>query len=338
MTQTSMHRLLFLYGADTYRSFEKLRAIQQRYREKAAGDTNLVTLASDMDSMTFMRHVQALPFLATTRLVIVRNLCLEGQKQLQDAIADLLPKIPSSTVVLFYESGSPDRRTRLFKLLKTTATATEYPLLSVVDRTRWLKQQLEDTVGSAPAEVVTYLGETIGSDLWRAINEIEKLRLFLQDRPMDSLTRQELEALLPASPMADIFTLIDACVGQRPRQAFEELDRLLDQGENELYLLSMLQFGFRSLVLIVDAREQGHRTTSDISRSTGVNPYVVGKYLPHATRLSSPTLVEMYGELLETDAAIKTGRSVARDALERLLLVLTKTLRSRQHSYKNRLV
>lgn len=319
--------LIFLFGEDTYRSFAKLTAIKDRYRSSALGDTNLATLeASQTDPTEFVREVQALPFLAKSRLVVVRDLCLAGREQFREAVLRFLSKIPPTTIVVFYEAGVPDRRTKLFRALKTETRSTEYQALTESEQRQWISQQLIDAFGSAPIEVITHLGKSGGSDLWRLTEEIKKLRLYLSGRKIESVSLQELAVLLPSTDTADVFSLIDTVMRGSLKSVLRVYDRLIDQDENELYLLSMLQFGVRSLLLVVDAYEEGQRTTSAISRSTGMNPYVVGKYLPQAPKLASANLLGVYEQLLATDVAIKTGRVAPRDALEMLLLSLAKVV------------
>ena len=100
-----MHLLLF--GPNTYLSHQKLEEIKSKYLEKA-GDVNLSILDVEkgLEFERYLKEVATLPFLAKTRLIIVKNLFRFGKPALKEKIKESLKrsvtqKIPQTSVVVF---------------------------------------------------------------------------------------------------------------------------------------------------------------------------------------------------------------------------------------------
>lgn len=323
--------IIFLFGADTYRSHEKLRIIEQRYIDAALGDTNLKKLDGATLTFTdFVRQVMAVPFLAKTRLVVIENLLIAGRKDLQEEIDRFLPKIPESSVVCFFEKGVPDKRNRLFKQLVKNKFVEEFSLLDRVALEKWVRQRVAKLGFSLESKAVQFLIATVGSDLWRMANELSKLAAYAKSGLAASqsthqpplLTADQVAVMVFREDQADVFELAAAVARGDSRGGLAALRTLLAQGEAELYILSMITWQFRTLLAAVEAYESGVRHQYDLARAAGIAPFVAQKLLPLLPKLSLPGLLAHHDRLLDYDAAIKTGELEPTQALELLIVEL----------------
>jgi len=92
------------------------------------------------------------------------------------------------------------------------------------------------------------------------------------------------------------------------------LSELISFGENESYILSMIAFQFRNLLIVKEFLEKG-RSLDDI----GLHPYALKKAKIQANNFTNKQLREIYGKLLETDINIKTGNLKPHVALDLLI-------------------
>jgi len=71
--------LIFLYGQDSYRSWQKLNEIIQRYRKIDRSGLNLTIFEGEnLEFNEFKNSVESIPFLADKRLIVVKNLISQG--------------------------------------------------------------------------------------------------------------------------------------------------------------------------------------------------------------------------------------------------------------------
>ncbi len=108
-----------------------------------------------------------------------------------------------------------------------------------------------------------------------------------------------------------------------------QLKRVVDQGENEQYLIAMIASTFRSLALIRDSLDRGASSSASVAAATGLKPFVVGKQLMAAKRLTMPQLADLYLGLVELDAGLKNGTMASEVGLELFLMRTAETMGAR---------
>jgi len=309
--------ILFFYGEDTYRLKQKVKQLKEKYISASLGDTNLALI--DGKTATYdeiSRQVLAFPFLAKSRLVIVQNLLREAKKETQEKVVEFLKKIPETTVLVFVEEGKPDKRTVLFKKLAKEKTQEVLPLDETNIRS-WIAEEVEARGGQIDRVALEKLQQYIGNDLWRLSNEIDKLVTY-----DTNITQENIELLVKSQTESDVFALIDAIASKRKKQALLELHNLLENGANELYILSMIVYQYRNLLIVSDEVSRGARTHWDIAKSAKLHPFVAQKTLQIAKNYTFEELKNIYSELLDFDLDIKTGKVAPKIALDLLVLKL----------------
>ncbi len=317
--------VIFFYGEDDFRLKQAVKKLKEKFISASLGDTNLSIL--DGKTATFdeiVRQILAMPFLSRTRLVIIENLISDGNKLVHEKVVEFLPKVPSSTVLVFTETparggsalgGKPDKRTALFKKLIKADKVQEFVLLDEPKLRAWIKKEVDARGGIIEADAVTKLIEYIGSDLWRMSNEIAKLTAYGKQ-----LTAQNIELLVKSQVESDIFKLVDAVGQKNLKSALKECQNLLNAGENELYILSMIVYQYRNLLIIKDMTERDRNLNSwSLAKKAGLHPYVVQKTVAQVKSFSMENLKNAYRTLLDFDLRIKTGKIEGKAALSLLI-------------------
>jgi len=313
--------ILFLYGEDSYRSHEKLEQIKQKYISASLGDTNLAILDLEDKSINYdqiTRQILAMPFLAKTRLVITKNLLSKGSKSIQEKVEEFLKKVPDSTALLIYEGGKADQRTKLFKTLVKLSQSQEFKPLDPSQLKKWISDRLQENKLNADNSVIDKLIEYVGNDLWRQTNEINKLISFNNGL---QLTGEQAELLINPKIKSNVFDLIDSIANKNIQKSHNELQKLLKTGENELYILSMIVYQFRNLLIVKDIIDKSKNSNSfQVAKEAGINPYVLSKTILQAKNFSLEDLKYIYNQLMESDLKIKTGKLEPKLALDLLIL------------------
>lgn len=285
-----------LYGEDTFSSRQKLKEIKSRFKNKQ-GDLNLTILDGENLSFSeFQKQIQSLPFLSQKRLVIIKNFLLKNKDQkLSKKLEKLLDKIPEETILFFYEQGLPEK-SELFNKLNRLKKAQEFPLLRGYKLENWIKEEVENKGGKIEKEAVYLLESIVGSDLWRMENEIEKLVLFVASgKNKEPIKKEDVAFLVKSEIHPSIFALVDALGERDIKKATTLLHQLLSEGQSETYILSMIAYQFRNLLLVLDGS------------TSGLHPFVLEKTKRQLKNFDKKQLKNIYNNLLLTDYQIKTG-------------------------------
>lgn len=329
-----MAMIYLIYGDDSYRSWQKLQEIKRKYLDTSMDETDLAVIdASDLTLEAFRRQVQTLPFLAKKRLVIIRDLLSQGKQEVKESVAGILPSIPSTTLVFFYESGTPDKRQKLFQMLNKPKLAQQFQPLAGASLTNYLVEYAKEQGLALRPALANELVSLLGPDLWRLTQELEKLALYkmsslteirlggIPDRGSKNIIlaktgipdqvgndrkvvlEEDIRLLVSGTPEARVFDLLDA-LGMRNRpKALQLLSRLPAQ-EVDLGLLALIAGHYRNLVLIADGLRQG-QTKQQLAQALKLHPFVFAKAFDQAGRYSYEELAGCFQYLFQLDLAAK---------------------------------
>ncbi|HEY0087510.1 MAG TPA: hypothetical protein VGB37_01630, partial [Candidatus Lokiarchaeia archaeon] len=172
----------------------------------------------------------------------------------------------------------------------------------------------------------------VGNDLWQMKNEIEKLVSYKFSKRVDEAiassspvaNAREVDETISSSPPfndnqvvqvkdiellvkpkieTDIFKTIDAIAQKNKNLALRLLHKHLEKGDSPLYLLSMINFQFRNLLMV-----KSHKTEQGLNEDLGMHPYVIRKTTEQARKFTTSELKKIYQKIFKVDLSIKTGK------------------------------
>lgn len=255
--------------------------------------------------------LQSLPFLASKKLVVLRN--PSAQKQFIEQAEKLLVEVPETTDVILVETKL-DKRSSYFKFLKSKTDFHEFNELSEQELSTWLVQKAKDLGGELSPSDARFLAERVGANQQLLGQEIEKL---IHYDP--KISRDTIGLLTEPSHGSTIFQLIDAAINGRVKQAIELYDEQRLQKVEPYAIIGMLAWQLHVLAIIKTA---GERTDSEIAKEAKLNPFVVGKSKRIARKLQLIEIKKLTDDLLDLDIRLKSESIDPDEALKAYLLKL----------------
>lgn len=314
--------LIFLYGQDTYRLSQKLREIIEEYKKIHQSGLNLRFLdfsgsAGELSFKDFKDVFQQRSIFKEKRLIVLTDV-FSNKDLKQSFLKNIKNLVDSKDVIVISEKNKILDSNPLFKILKKKATSQEFKPLEGQDLKNWVKKEIERYRVKIEPEALQQIIDFIGNDLWRFSNEIKKLVNYKGKNSNLIITKQDIELLVRPKIEPDIFQTINFLASKNKKQALNLLKKHLEKGDNPLYLLSMISFQFRNLLMIRELIDK-NRPYFLISKETKLHPYVVKKSHAQAQRFSLSELKKIYQKIFEVDLNIKTGKLEPETALELLI-------------------
>ena len=219
----------------------------------------------------------------------------------------------------------PDARTKLFKALQKHAKSQEFDRLQPAMLKKWVVQEFERSTNGRPKvkinpDALELMIRLVGSDLWEMANEINKLSNYKAEGRSSAgiIKKEDVELLIRPSIENDIFRTIEAMASKDKRLALSLLHKHIENGDNALYLLSMIVYQFRNLLIIKELQDK-REPYALISKKSGLHPFVVQKSYYLCNQFSIEKLKKIYQKIFQVDSDIKTGKIEAETALDLLL-------------------
>jgi DNA polymerase III subunit delta len=310
--------IIFLYGADTYRSRQKLKEIKDKFRREVDPQgLNLSVLSGAQAKVgQLMDALSASPFLARKRMVVLEQLSeMDPTDDQKDALIDMFGRLlESDTVFVLWEEelGKRDLSGKLFKAVMKSKLVYEFASWDSRQVAGWMMQQLKTAGVTLEDRAWAYVSLGVGDNMWLAASETEKLIHFAQGSGKMSLSLDDTKDLVAAGLQDDVFALVDAVSKRQGREALWRLYQQLDSGSHELELLSMIIRQFRIWQQVADGLASG-MTPDMIAKIYKMHPFVVKKMSAQVSGSSLP-VHQVYRLLADTDAQIKST-GIAADVL-----------------------
>src|SRR3989344_1575448 len=307
--------IIFLYGEDSYRSKQKLEEIVNHYKASRKDWLNLMYIdAGQIEFSDFYNNFKVFSIFSEKKLIIVKNLF--SNKKFQEDFLEELKKLEDlKDVMVVYEPDVVDQRIKLFKELTKNCKSQEFKLLDGRILKAWAQKEFNALNQKINLDALDLFLSYVGNYLWRASSEIKKLHDFKQSL---TVKKEDIELLVRPKIEVDIFKTIDALAAKNKKQAFLFLQQHLDNGDNPLYLLSMITYQFRNLLTVKQLAQKGLMYDSIIKKS-GLHPFVVKKNYFQCHQFSFEELKHIYHKIFQIDLDIKTGRIEPETALDLLI-------------------
>ncbi len=274
------------------------------------GDLALEKL--DGEEATYERiteSIQSLPFLASKKLVVLRN--PGAVKQFTENFEQLLATIPETTDVVIVEP-KPDKRSSYYKALKKHADFKEFTELDGRALAGWLVEQASAEGGKLSPADAQYLVERVGASQQLLYHELQKLLSYNAE-----VTRQTIDQLTEPTPQSTVFELLDAAFAGNLKKALRVYEEQRAMKVEPQAILAMIAWQLHVLAIVKAA---GQRSPDEIAREAKLSPFVVRKTMNIARKLSIAEVKDLVHRTLLLDIRLKSEAVDADDALQHLII------------------
>ena len=322
-----MSNIIILYGNDEFAITRRLKDFESDFTDPTTAGMNTAHFESrSMSDEEFNNALNAMPFLAPKRLVILSNPSAKyNNPPARKKFGEYISKAPDSVKLVICENVE-DKKKDLEShwLLKWAGKHTDivktqaFMLPKQKDMPGWIINEVKKQEGRIEPPAAGKLAEMVGVDTRQAGMEIAKLLAYVNwARPIQG---SDVDAVCIVTSQQSIFEFVDALSQGNARVAQKLLHRLLEN-EDSFALWGMVVRQFR---LLIQAREilDGRGNRDDVARALGVHPFVAEKTAGQAARFTIGSLENIYHKLLGIDEGVKTGQITLDLALDTLIVEL----------------
>lgn len=251
-----------------------------------------------------------LPMMAARRVVRISDVRVSASaakdtlKEENEAVLASYLSNPSPHSVVIFIADELNGVRKIGKMLREKAVAVEFTALSDADLARWARDKIADRGADADEQTLRYLVASVGADVRRLTNEIDKLSTAAL--PAGIITTELIDDLVSNSRGIPNFDLTDHLLAGRKSKALEILTKILDDGSEPLALLGLISYNFRRLLMAKEMMSRGAERP-EVSRVVKLRYSDQEPFLAAARRADTARLSRMIKRLADTDLAIKTS-------------------------------
>lgn len=308
--------LYLLYGEEPYLLNQSVDRFKYAVLNEGAIDFNYsLFYASDADVVTIKDAVETLPMMAPQRLVIVKEAQDFTDKEWAQLESIITAPVDSTVFVLI--GSRIDKRKKQIRQLLEIADCVEFkkPYENQVPSwVNYIAQSLGLTIAN-PA--ILQLHKLVGNNLTEIEAELKKVGEFVGGNRRIEL--EDINQVVSKSKEESVFDFTKA-IGENDRvKALELLVSLLDQGQSEIGIVSLLARHIRILLTIKKGMDEGLHGAK-LAHYAQVPPFFLENYIAQARLWTGRKLEQTLVVLAETDKALKSSPLSSHIWLENLVL------------------
>ncbi len=363
--------VLLVCGEDDFNVKQRARQVFQKWSEELGGmdhesiDAQVGNSGEALKALAKLREgLNTLPFFGGGKVVWFQNcnFLADDRTASSQAVTEGLGELAAElknfqwqNVRLLISAGKVDKRKTFYKTLEKIGEVETFAALSLDDKD-WASKaedhalkQLKGLKKAIGDEALSELVNNVGPNLRQLSSEVEKLVLYVGERPQIQV--DDVEAIVTRNKQARAFALGDA-LGDRDlprllRCLDEEMwEMKFDSAKSEIGLLYGLISKIRAMIFLKEMlREKWIKTDGDYSRfkaqleripsdklpqdrrfnPLAMNPYVLFKALPHARRYSTEELVRAMELLLQCNQRLISSSLDEKLVLQQTLVEIVRS-------------
>jgi DNA polymerase-3 subunit delta len=326
--------IIFFYGADSYRSRQKLNELKEKFiNEIDPASQSLITVNGASTTLKEISDkINTGSLFVKKRMVIIEDIFDNKSDKLLGELEIFLKSHSESkntdeeNIIIFRDGDINSKNSKLKKEAKKLLTylltqkyVQEFKVLTGSSLHDFAQQEVTKLGRKINTSAINLLIARTNSDLWRIASELHKLALMINEK--EEINEQLVKDNVAGVFDEDIFALTDALSARNSKKALDLLERQYLAGVSEDYVLAMLIRQFKILLQIKSAVEANLSATA-IASELKLHPYVVKKGLTQVSAFSLGDLKNKLNNLISIDFANKTGQSETKAELALFLIKL----------------
>lgn len=280
--------------------------------------------ATDMTYNNLYEEIVRLPFMAKKRVIILYN-WTDLSKDLAKNYEEIEKLKDSYILVLMSSPESPRKNLSIVKTLMKYDRLVDFDMVNPAALKNWILKKLQEEhkkiSESALKKFIEYLNYSKDSEfnsLYKIENEIKKLASISSE----SIDESIVDSMVNKSISSNIFNLTDAISQKNRKKAIQELNKLLNNGEEPVKILYMLSRHMINVLKIINYKNQGYKDY-DIMRLVGISKFEFDKIFYTLKNFSEDKARYNLEKCMEADYILKTKKNEPNVLLFELVVSLT---------------
>ncbi len=308
--------MYFLFGEEPYLLNQSVERFKYAVLTEGAIDFNYsLFYASDADIVQVRDAVETLPMMAPRRLVILKEAQELTDKEWGQLESLIEEPVDSTCFVIL--ASRVDKRKKQIRQLLDKAECVEFKKPYENQVPSWINYIAETLGLKISNDAIHLLHKLVGHHLTEIEAELKKLGEFVEGARRIEV--QDVAQVVSRSKEESVFDFTKA-VGLNDRvKALEYLVHLLDQGQNEIGIISLVARHIRILLAVKKGMEEGLHGAK-LAHYAQVPPYFLENYSEQARLWTAKKLEQTMVVLSETDKALKSSPLSSHIWLENMVL------------------
>ena len=300
-----------LHGEEPYYIDVLSKLFQENVLEDHERDFNeTIVYGKDADVLAVISEAKGYPMMAERRLVIIRE--AQELKDIDKLETYLEQPNPTTVLILAHKYKKIDARKKVSKLISKVGEVFTSEKIKDYKVADWIEEYIQSTGYKITKKASLLIAESVGNDLSRITNEIDKLFLLLEKGT--TINEIHIEENIGISKDYNMFELNNAILQGDYLKAVK-IANYFEHNPKSGPLVPIISNMYTNFSNLMKIHFLNDKSQSSVASSLKVHPYAAGELLKSASLYSPKKLASCISLLYEYDLKSKgIGNSTFSDA------------------------
>ena len=322
------NNIMAIYGEVPELVEKKSNEIVESYLNEKKDDFNYVKYnLYDTSFNQIIEEALTMPFISEKKAIVVKNAFIfTGEKVSKDIqpnneqVNEFLEKYDGENFIIFeVYQNKLDERKKITKTLKKTSKLTKVEQMSEQEIKKWIKNKLHENFKDIKQDALDLFIELTGINFNIVSQELEKIILFLGERP--TINKKDVEEIINRSLEQNVFLLTEYIQKREKYKAIQLIKDLIVMKEEPIKLLALITSNYRLYYQCKILSRKGY-SGQQIAKTINVHPYRVKLALNQVKHYQLTHLLNIIDQCAETDYKLKSSYMDKQLILELFILSL----------------
>ncbi|MCI2953988.1 DNA polymerase III subunit delta [Staphylococcus caprae] len=320
--------IVAIYGEVPELVEKKSSEIVNQYLGQDKDDFNFVKFNMYENDLTpIIEETLTMPFFSDKKAIVVKNAYVfTGEKVTKELnhsaeqLIEFIEKYDGENLIIFeVYQNKLDERKKLTKSLKKYAQLKKVEQMSEEEIKKWIQRKLNENYKDIKQDALNLFIELTGINFNIVSQELEKLMLFLGDRP--TINKDDVNQIINRSLEQNVFLLTEFIQKGRKNKAVQLVNDLITMKEEPIKLLALITSNYRLYYQCKILGQKGY-SGQQIAKTVNAHPYRVKLALNQVRNYQLNDLLNIIDSCAETDYKLKSSYMDKQLILELFILSL----------------
>ncbi|MEX2947451.1 DNA polymerase III subunit delta [Staphylococcus warneri] len=320
--------IITVYGEVPDLVEKKSSEMINKYLQTEKDDFNFIKFNLYETEITpIIEETLTMPFFSDKKAILVKNAYVfTGEKvtkelnQNTDQLIEFLEKYDGDNLIIFeVYQNKLDERKKLTKALKKNGQFKKVEQMSEEEIKKWIQSKLNENYKDIKQDALNLFIELTGVNFNIVSQELDKLILFLGDRP--TINKDDVHQIINRSLEQNVFLLTEYIQKRQKNKAIQLVKDLINMKEEPIKLLALITSNYRLYYQCKILNQKGY-SGQQIAKTVNVHPYRVKLALGQVRHYQLEDLLNIINSCAETDYKLKSSYMDKHLILELFILSL----------------